>query len=104
MVLNLRRLLRPESIAVFGGREAAEVVKQCDHLGYGGRVYPVHPSKTEVQGRRCYRGIADLPEVPDVAFVGVNRELTVRIVAELSAVGSGWRLRDWRSEAWTVRV
>jgi len=89
MALNLRRLLRPESIAVFGGREAAEVMKQCDRLGYDGRVYPVHPSKAEVHGRRCYRGIADLPEVPDVAFVGVNRELTVRIVAELSGAGSG---------------
>lgn len=89
MALNLQRLLRPQSIAVFGGREAAQVVKQCERLGYSGPVYPIHPTKAEIHGRRCYRNIADLPETPDVSFIGVNRELTVQIVAELSAAGSG---------------
>ena len=48
----LERLLRPKTIAVIGGKEAAEVIRQCDRMGYAGEIWPVHPSKTEVAGRR----------------------------------------------------
>ncbi|MFO1035751.1 MAG: acetate--CoA ligase family protein [Geminicoccaceae bacterium] len=85
----LRRLLHPRSIAVFGGKEAEAVVHACDGMGYAGEVWPVHPRKTEVLGRRCYRSVADLPGAPDAAFIGVNRELTIGIVRELATAGAG---------------
>ncbi len=86
---SLERLLRPKSIAVFGGEPAAEVIRQCERLGYDGDVWPVHPTKPEVAGRTAYRSVAELPAAPDAAFVGVNRQLTVDIVAELAARGAG---------------
>jgi len=85
----LDRLLRPQTIAVFGGREARRVIEQCDRMGFSGKIWPVHPKLDDVLGRLCYRSVADLPSAPDAAFVGVNRTLTVDIVRSLSAAGAG---------------
>ncbi|WP_392713272.1 acetate--CoA ligase family protein [Rhizobium ruizarguesonis] len=85
----LDRLLRPQTIAVFGGREARRVIEQCDHMGFAGEIWPVHPKLDEVLGRSCYRSVSDLPSAPDAAFVGVNRTLTVEIVRSLSEAGAG---------------
>lgn len=86
---RLERLLRPRSVAVFGGVQAAAVVKQCLKMGFAGDVWPVHPSKAEVEGVRAYRSVAELPDAPDAAFVGVNRFLTIDIIRELAARGAG---------------
>ncbi|QHW29080.1 acetate--CoA ligase family protein (plasmid) [Rhizobium leguminosarum bv. viciae 248] len=86
---SLDRLLRPQTIAVFGGREARRVIEQCDRMGFAGEIWPVHPKLDEVLGRSCYRSVSDLPSAPDAAFVGVNRTLTVEIVRSLSEVGAG---------------
>ena len=85
----LDRLLRPQTIAVFGGREARRVIEQCDRMGFAGEIWPVHPKLDEVLGRPCYRSVSDLPSAPDAAFVGVNRTLTVEIVRSLSEAGAG---------------
>ena len=86
---SLDRLLRPQSIAVFGGKEARRVVEQCDKMGFAGEIWPVHPKLDEIAGRQCYRSVADLPAAPDAAFVGVNRLLTVEIIAQLTTRGAG---------------
>lgn len=85
----LDRLIRPRTIAVFGGREARRVIEQCDLMGFSGEIWPVHPTLESVLGRRCYRSVAELPRAPDAAFVGVNRTLTVDIVRDLAAKGAG---------------
>ncbi len=85
----LDRLFRPQTIAVFGGREARRVIEQCDRMGFAGELWPVHPTLAEVLGRRCYRSVSDLPSPPDAAFVGVNRISTVEIVRSLSEAGAG---------------
>lgn len=87
--MSFERLLRPRSIAVFGGAPAQEVIRQSDLMGYKGEIWPVHPKKTEILGRTVYRSVADLPESPDATYVGVNRFLTIDIVRELAARGAG---------------
>jgi acyl-CoA synthetase (NDP forming) len=87
--IGLARLLRPRSIAVFGGKWALEVVRQCRKIGFGGAVWPVHPDKAEVEGYPCFRSVADLPAAPDAAFVGVNRNATIEVMAALAARGAG---------------
>lgn len=89
MTRPLDRLIRPKSIAVFGGKEARRVVEQCDKMGFAGAIWPVHPREDEILGRKCYRSVAELPAAPDASFVGVNRQLTIDIIRELSARGAG---------------
>ncbi|MBX9458728.1 MAG: acetate--CoA ligase family protein [Rhizobium sp.] len=86
---SLSRLIRPKSIATFGGKEAGRVVEQCRKMGYTGEIWPVHPTKDEVHGYQCYRSVADLPAAPDAAFVGVNRNLTIEIMRQLRDKGAG---------------
>ena len=60
MTHRLERLLRPRSIAVFGGVQAAAVVKQSLKMGFAGDIWPVHPTKDEVAGVKAYRSAAEL--------------------------------------------
>ncbi len=86
---DLARLLSPRSIAVFGGGWAVKVIEECDRMGFAGEVWPVHPTKAEIGGRRAYPSVADLPSAPDVSFVGVNRHATIEVVRELALRGAG---------------
>lgn len=87
--MDLGRILRPRSIAVIGGALAESVARRCDELGFAGPVWPVHPTRAEVAGRRAFRSIGELPEAPDAAFLAVNRDLTVAAVRALARRGAG---------------
>ena len=86
---NLGRLLRPNSIAVVGGRFAEEVIRQSRKLGFGGRIYAVNPTRKTLAGVPCCARIEDLPEVPDAVFLGIRREATVEAIGKLAAIGAG---------------
>ena len=83
------RLLRPRTIAVLGGLAAARVIEQCERMGFEGALWPVHPKRDSVAGRPACPSVAELPGVPDAAFVGVNRHATVDAVAALDRAGAG---------------
>ncbi|MCK5319630.1 MAG: CoA-binding protein, partial [Anaerolineales bacterium] len=87
--MPIERLLEPRSIAAFGGANAQEVIRQSDRMGYKGEIWPVHPKKTEILGRRVYRSVEDLPDSPDAAYIGVNRHITIDIVRDLAARDAG---------------
>lgn len=86
---DLHRLLRPRSIAVLGSGWAKNVVEQCQKMGFDGPVWPVHPTRDEIGGARCFRSLGDLPSPPDATFIGVNRHATLDVVAELASMGAG---------------
>ncbi len=90
MTRNLTRLIRPKSIAVVGGGVwCASVIEQCRRMGFDGPVWPVHPKRAEIQGLPVHASIADLPDVPDATFIGVNRTATIDSVQALSTMGAG---------------
>ena len=55
--------------------------------GYAGRVYPINPGESEIQGLRAYRAIAELPEIPDVAIVALPSQIAIQAVDELGQAG-----------------
>lgn len=86
----MERLFRPTSVAVIGGGTwCANVIGTCRRSGFGGAIHVVHPTKAEIAGVATVAQIADLPEPPDAVFVGVNREATVGVIRDLSAMGAG---------------
>ncbi len=87
--MSFERLLNPRTIAAFGGANAAEVIRQSDRMGFNGEIWPVHPKKTEILGRRVYRSVEELPGSPDAAYLGVNRHLTIDIVRDLAVRDAG---------------
>lgn len=90
MSVDLLRLLRPSSIAVVGGGAwCVQIIRQSRRMGYSGRIDVVHPKKAEIEGVQTIPTVAELPQVPDAVFIGVNRHATIDVVAELSAMGAG---------------
>lgn len=86
---DLSRLLRPRSVAVFGGAWAANVIGQLQRAGYAGEVWPVHPQRSEVGGVPAHRDVGGLPGSPDASFVAVNRAGAVDILAALAEAKAG---------------
>jgi acyl-CoA synthetase (NDP forming) len=65
------------------------VVQQCRAIGFRGAIWPVHPTRAEIAGVPVFAGLAALPSAPDAVFIGVNRTLTVQLVAQLAEMGAG---------------
>ncbi len=86
---DLGRILRPETIAIVGGNWAESVVEQCLLAGFAGTIWAVNPNRESMHGIPCLPSIKDLPEPPDCAFIGVNREQTISTVRYLTSVGAG---------------
>jgi acetyltransferase len=57
--------------------------------GFDGPVYPVNPSREQIEGLTCYPSVAALPQVPDVAVVALDAERTLEAVRECAAAGVG---------------
>jgi acyl-CoA synthetase (NDP forming) len=61
---DLSRLLRPRSIALFGGGWAVNVVAQLKKSGFDGDIWPVNPKRADILGVPCLASIDDLPSLP----------------------------------------
>ncbi len=85
----ITRLLSPKTIAFVGGSIAEMSIKRCQDMGFEGEIWPVHPTRAFIAGYKCYASINDLPCAPDAAYIGVNKDITVHVVRQLSELGAG---------------
>ena len=88
----LRLALAPRSVAVIGASENAHKIggrplAYLMRFGFKGVIYPINPSRSEVQGLRCFPGLDALPEVPDVVIVAVPGDAAVTAVDECARAG-----------------
>ena len=88
----LRLALSPRSIAVIGASDnpnkiGGRPLAYLSRYGFKGVVYPVNPTRTEVQGFACYPNFQSLPVVPDLAIVALAGELAVAAVDECAQAG-----------------
>jgi len=88
-VHRLAPLLDPGSLAFIGGAAAGRAVEQCLRMGFDGPIWAVHPTRQHLAGIPTVPTVADLPGVPDAAFVGVNRAAAVEAVRSLAEMGTG---------------
>lgn len=73
---RLDPLVMPGSIALVGASARPEssgnaLIQMCRIDGYKGRVYPVNPGYSEIEGLQCRARLSDLPEVPEHAVLSV---------------------------------
>ena len=68
---DLDAMFNPKSVAVVGasanpgGRGGAGFLGRLKKQEFPGRLYPVNPKATEVQGLKAYPDVRSLPEPPD---------------------------------------
>lgn len=88
----LHRFFHPESVAVIGAsrnptRIGHHLLANLVRLGFRGRIYPIHPEPGEMLGLKTYPSIKDLPEVVDLAVIGVSNEITPALLEECARKG-----------------
>lgn len=85
MADDMRRLLRPKTIAVVGGGAwGRSVIDQCHKAGFAGHLWHVHP-----RSKGAYPNLSALPAAPDAVFLGINAEASIEAVGILSQMGAG---------------
>ena len=62
---RLKAALDPRSVAIIGASEnpnkvGGRPVHYLDKFGFKGRIFPINPSRAEVQGHKCYKSLDDL--------------------------------------------
>jgi acetyl-CoA synthetase len=92
--LDLTPLLEPRSIAVVGatsrpGAYADETLRNLRRIGFGGRVWGVHPTRKRVHGRTCVPSLADLPEPVDAVVVAIPAAGVPEAIEQAGARGCG---------------
>ncbi|NYT79295.1 acetate--CoA ligase family protein [Alcaligenaceae bacterium] len=67
-------IFRPQSIALVGASDnknspAGRPLALLRESGFEGRIYPVNPKRTQVQGERTWKSLESLPEVPEHVYL-----------------------------------
>ena len=89
---RLRAALDPKSVAIIGASEnpnkvGGRPVHYLDKFGFKGKIFPINPSRPEVQGYKCYKSLADLPEAPEMVIVAVAGDNAIGVVEDCAAHG-----------------
>ncbi|MFP1645998.1 acetate--CoA ligase family protein [Pontitalea aquivivens] len=89
---GLEALFSPRSVAVIGAssditRIRGKVLRTLVVGGFRGRIFPVNPSHSEVQGMPAFASIRDVPEPVDLAMIAVAAEFVPAILEDCAAAG-----------------
>ncbi len=85
----IRRLLRPQSVALIGGSWTDAVAAGIQAIGYRGEVWRVNPNRSSDAHGRYYRSVDELPGSPDQAFVAVRAPEVPGVAAALARRDAG---------------
>jgi acyl-CoA synthetase (NDP forming) len=89
---DLRVLFRPQSVCIVGASSnSSSISGRPLHIlrrhGYEGPIYPVNPKYDELAGIPCYRAVAALPQIPDVAIFVIPAPLVPSSLLECAEFG-----------------
>ncbi len=84
---HLKPLFAPKSVAVFGASDRVDAVGQIVFQnmlksGYQGALYPINPTRTEIQGCKAYASIADIVEPVELAVIATPPQSVPDIIEE----------------------
>ncbi len=90
---QLNAFFYPETVAVIGasfspGEVGRTIVSNMVQAGYKGKIYPVTPKTTMVEGVEVVNGIDELPHHLDLAVVSVPRDSVIVSLEQLAERGT----------------
>lgn len=88
----LESALNPRSVAIIGASEnihkiGGRPIYYMQRGGFAGTIYPINPSRQEVQGLKSYPSLSALSEVPELVLIVVAGQKAVEAVEECAAIG-----------------
>ena len=80
-------LFAPQTIAVVGASASGitagnRFLQLLAETGFEGRVYPIHPSATEIEGHKAFASLAELPEPVDYAYLTVPADRVEKVLQQ----------------------
>ena len=88
----VEKLLRPQSVVVVGASSnknkiAGKIVPNLLANDFSGKIYQINPKADEINGLPVYKSVKDLPETPDLAYVILPSDLSVKAIRECGEKG-----------------
>jgi acyl-CoA synthetase (NDP forming) len=88
IVRQMNRIMKPDAVAVIGasaenGKIGNSVMKNLINGGYQGAIYPIHPTATEILGKKAYKSVKDVPGVIDVAVFAIPAKFVAQALTEV---------------------
>ena len=88
----LSPLFEPRGVAVVGAsadvsRIGGQPVRALHRFGFRGRVFPVNPKHTEIDGLRCYQKVGDIEAPCDLALIAVPAKAASEAVRACGSAG-----------------
>jgi acetyl coenzyme A synthetase (ADP forming)-like protein len=88
IVRQMNRIMKPDAVAVIGasaenGKIGNSIMKNLINGGYQGAIYPIHPSATEILGKKAYKSVKDVPGVIDVAVFAIPAKFVAQALTEV---------------------
>jgi acetyl-CoA synthetase (ADP-forming) len=85
-------MIAPGTVAIIGASEGLDkfggrIVHYLKKHGYPGKIFPINPRVTELQGLPCYPSIKDISTVPDVAVIVVPARAMLEQIELCASVG-----------------
>ncbi|HEY7964512.1 MAG TPA: acetate--CoA ligase family protein [Steroidobacteraceae bacterium] len=88
IVRQMNRIMKPDAVAVIGasaenGKIGNSIMKNLINGGYQGAIYPIHPSASEILGKKAYKSVKDVPGVIDVAIFAIPAKFVAQALTEV---------------------
>lgn len=88
----LRALTAPRSVALIGasgsaGKLTARPLEFLRKHGFGGRIFPVNPTRSEVMGLPSFARLTDIPEPVDHAYILLDAEPAIAALKDCARAG-----------------
>lgn len=88
----LQSLLEPRSIAMFGASERIPSIGQSVYSNllqqsYRGKIYPINPKYTALNGVRCYRNIEEVEHSIEMAIITTPAQTVSQIIEDCGKCG-----------------
>src|SRR4051794_27303644 len=89
---SLRPMLEPRAVAIVGASRAPggigrRILDAMIAAGFHGPVYPVNPAAPEIDGRRAYASVRDVPAGVDLAGLAVPHDHVLGVLGDRAAAG-----------------
>ena len=91
--MSLLQALSPRAVAVLGASDnpikaGGRPIDYMRRHGYAGRIFPINPNRSEVQGLPAYKALRALPEAPDAVIISLAGEDVAAAIDDCVAVGA----------------
>src|SRR6201998_1706838 len=88
IVRQMNRIMKPDAVAVIGasaenGKIGNSVMKNLINGGYQGTIYPIHPTASEILGKKAYKSVKDVPGAIDVAVFAIPAKFVAQALTEV---------------------